>query len=110
MRDLLLGTGARVWSRRDNDFVEPGSLTDGESIIELTPVAPITAYHLCLSGPRTVLANGLALQSYRPDPSQLLRMTPELRSLFLSLFPNADVLHGFGITRGNPSPLRVRAA
>ena len=110
MQDLLLGTGARVWSRRDDAFVEPGTLADGESIFELMPVAPITAYHLCLSGPRTILANGVALQSYQPDPSLLLRMMPEMRALFLSLFPSPDVLDGFGITRGKAQPTRIRAA
>ncbi|MDE3027518.1 MAG: Hint domain-containing protein [Paracoccaceae bacterium] len=110
MQDLLLGTGARVWSRRDNDFVEPSALADGESIFELAPVAPITVYHLCLSGPRTILANGVALQTYQPDPTLLRNLTPEMRALFLSLFPNAAVLNGFGIMRGRAAPAQTRAA
>lgn len=96
MQDLLLGPGARVWSARAAAFRPPEDLLDGETVVELTPPAPVSAYHLCLASGGTLLANGVALQSFVPDAVAAAHLSPELLTLFLALFPNAERLAEFG--------------
>lgn len=89
IQDLLLGPGALVWSPRAGDFLPAEALLDGETVIELTPPGAVTAFHLCLAGSRTLLANGVALRSFAPDAHAAAHLAPELLALFVSLFPNA---------------------
>lgn len=95
MQDLLLGPGARVWSARKGDFLPAEVLVDGDTVVELTPQTPVSAYHLCLSSGRTLLANGVAFRSFSPDITAAGHLSPDLLSLFLALFPNAERLHEF---------------
>lgn len=106
MQDLLLGSGAEVWAPHCGQFIPAGEMLDGVSVIELTPPAPVTAYHICLAGRRTLLANGLAVSSYSPDEATAQQLTPEMRSLFLSLFPNLRDLEDIAALAGSPQKTR----
>ncbi len=97
VQDLITGPGARLWSPAAAAFRAPEDMLDGETIIELTPVAPVTLYQLCLAGGRTVLANGLAVQSYMAETETLRRLAPDMLALFLSMFPNPDLHAAFGL-------------
>lgn len=92
MQDLLLGTGAEIWSPHHGRFVPAVTMLDGVSVIELAPPAPVTAFQVCLSGRRTLLANGVAVSSYAPDETAAAQMSPEMLALFLTLFPNRQDL------------------
>ncbi len=92
MQDLLLGPGAMIWSSRIGAFVAATDLVDGDTVLELTPVAPVAAFHLCLSGGRTLLVNGVALRSYAPDVREAAALPSDLLALFLALFPNEGLL------------------
>lgn len=92
MQDLLLGPGAMIWSPREGNFAAATDLVDGDAVFELTPVAPVAAYHLCLSGSRTLLVNGIALRSYAPDVMEAAALPTDLLALFLALFPNEALL------------------
>lgn len=104
MQDLLLGPDVRIWSPRAADFLRADDLVDGEVVIELTPIAPVTTFHICLSGCRTLLANGVALRSYAPDPAQVGALSADLLGLFLSMFPNAALLQDIGAPRRTRGP------
>ncbi|MBI1219288.1 MAG: hypothetical protein GC186_12135 [Rhodobacteraceae bacterium] len=113
LQDLLLGPDARIWSPRAADFLRAEDLVDGEAVIELTPIAPVTAFHLCLPGCHTLLANGVALRSYAPDPAQTSALSADLLALFLSMFPNRTLLQEIGPprrARGPASPKNGIAA
>jgi hypothetical protein len=95
MQDLLLGPGARIWSSRQGDFLPPEALVDGDTVVELSPPAAVSAYHLCLAGRRTLLANGVAFRSFTPDVAAAGHIAPDLLALFVALFPNADMISDF---------------
>ena len=104
MQDLLLGPDARIWSPRAADFLRADDLVDGEAVIELTPIAPVTAYNICLSGCHTLLANGVALRSYAPDPVQASALSADLLALFLTMFPNSTLREEIGPPRRARDP------
>lgn len=101
LQDLLLGPGAQIWSSRAGDFVAAEQLLDGETVVELLPPGPVTAYHICLGCNRTVLANGLAMRSYTPDVAAAAHLSSDVLALFRSLFPNIRELADF---QSLPSP------
>lgn len=106
MQDLLLGSGAEVWAPNRSRFIPAAEMLDGVSVIELAPPAPVTAYHICLAGRRTLLANGLAVSSYAPDEAAAQQLTPEMRALFLSLFPNLRDLEDIAALAGSGQKAR----
>lgn len=103
--DLMLGPCARLLYRnarcRDalgtsEAFVPAEAFADGMSVIGITPVAPVRAYHLGFIGQHIVLANGIEVESYHPGPQFQARMDRKILDLFLSLFPYASGPDGFG--------------
>ncbi len=97
MQDLLLGPGARLWSARRKAFRDVAEMVDGETIVTQRAIAPLTLYHLCLAGGPTIMANGLAMQSYQPDADQLRRIKPERLRRFAEFFPNSALVDEFAI-------------
>ncbi|TMV56944.1 hypothetical protein FGG78_37380 [Thioclava sp. BHET1] len=109
-QDLLLGTGAEIWSPQDRCFVSPAELGDDETVLSLRQVAEMELFHLALAGGVTMLVNGVAMPSYQPDIDQLRRLKPEARADFAALFPNTALLAEFGLVSEQPAPRRQKVA
>jgi hypothetical protein len=93
--DVLLGPGARVLLRGARceavagvpaGYVAAGSLCDGETACPVSPVAPITVYHVMLDRHATVRAGGLDVAAFHPAAA-LATLDPQIALLFRSLFP-----------------------
>jgi len=105
MPDLLLGPGARLLNRsafmRANHgteaVLEPvAPMVDGMSVIEITPVSTIQTYHLGFMSHRTLMANGVEVESMHPGALNPNRIDPQTMALYLSLFPHIRQLGDFG--------------
>ncbi|WP_161470923.1 Hint domain-containing protein [Tropicimonas marinistellae] len=103
--DLVLGPFARLLYRNprcravlgaSEAFVPAEAFVDGLSVVSVTPIAPVRAYHLGFSGQQIVNANGMEVESYHPGPQFEARMDRRSLDLFLSLFPHAVGPEGFG--------------
>ncbi len=105
MPDLLLGPAARLEHRvpdgltrlgSDRAYVPVGTFSDGHSVIDVTPVAPVQVFHLCLDRHDSVVANGLAIEAFHPGRVSDLRLSDDLFALYLSLFPHVTRVADFG--------------
>jgi len=103
MPDLMLAAGARLLRRptqaRPDQFaglVPITELCDGDSIIEITPPAPVTVFHLVFERHQILCANGLELESYHPGLHAEMSISQEMMSIFLALFPHVRQLDDFG--------------
>lgn len=105
--DLMLGRHARYLHRADalksalgtNKALAPVSgLVDGDMVIEVSPRTPVRTYHIGLPQHRMIRANGVELESYHPGANLNARLSPEMKSLFLSLFPHIREVGDFGAT------------
>lgn len=105
MPDLVLGYGARLLRMPaelremavHTDILMPArAFVDGMSVIEITPQTPVALYHLCLERHGVIRAGGLEVESYHPGATLLRDMSPSIRALFLSLFPQIAQPEDFG--------------
>ena len=105
MPDLMLGARARLLYRgagcqemfgTDAGFAPARAFVDGVSTIKVQPVAPIRVYHLALHGQQIVSANGLEVETYHPGQHAEMMVEPEIREIFLGLFPHVQSLGDFG--------------
>jgi hypothetical protein len=105
MPDLLLGPGARLLNRGPavrsqhgtEAVLEPiAPMTDGMSVIEITPVSTIQTYHLGFLSHRTLIANGVEVESMHPGPLNPNRIDPAMMALYLSMFPHIKQIGDFG--------------
>lgn len=105
MPDLVLGPRARLLLRDARSRMATGVLTsyaparcfvDGVSIIEVTPVAPVTAFHLVLERQGSIRAAGLEIESYHPGSDISDRFDAQLSAELLSLFPHMRSFAEFG--------------
>lgn len=104
MPDLLLGPQARVALQggRYNRIgalrtsIPARSLIDGESVVEVTPVAPVSVYHVVLAHHGALRCAGVEIESYHPGKDLAERFDPQLAQLFLAMFPNLKDFGGFG--------------
>jgi Hint domain len=105
MPDLILGPRARILFRDtrcrlatgvDAAYAPASALIDGESVISVAPVAPVTVYHLVLSAQGSLRAAGLEVESYHPGTGFAELIDPQLSGLFLSLFPQIRTFADFG--------------
>jgi hypothetical protein len=103
--DLVLGPRARLLLRDsrcravagvDAAYAPTRAFIDGEGVIAVTPVAPVTVYHLALRRQGTLRAAGLDIESYHPGAGFAELIDPQLASLFLVLFPHVRSFAGFG--------------
>ncbi len=105
MHDLVLGPMAQLV--RHGDAIEritghraaaipARDLIDGMGVVELTPPSAVAVFHLGFERHERLLANGVEVASYHPDPSRLARLLPEQRELFLSCFPHLQQIEDFG--------------
>ena len=105
MHDLVLGpmahlvrqgaaierlTGHRIAAIPARDMI------DGTGVTELAPPSAVRVFHLGFERHERLVANGVEIESYHPGPTQLARLAPEHRALFLSCFPHLDQIEDFG--------------
>ncbi len=105
MPDLLLGPRARLF-RQDCALISAMGTTaalapitafiDGDTVLEITPAAPVRVYHLAFAQHQIICANGLDIESYHPGYRDEMRLNGEMRSLFLAMFPHVTSLSAFG--------------
>lgn len=105
MPDLVLGPRARLCLRDprlmrvagvERAFVPARAFLDGVSVIEVTPIAPVTAYHLVLERQGALRVAGLEVESYHPGEGVEGMIEPRMLSLFLAQFPQIERMAGFG--------------
>ena len=104
MPDLMLGPQARV-ALQGGRFLRPGaartsvpahSLIDGESIVEVTPVAPVAVYHIVLARHAVLRCAGIEIESFHPGKDYAERFDTQLGQLFLAMFPMMKTFSDFG--------------
>ncbi len=104
MPDLILGPQARILTKGARAraaglgavYVPAHSFVDGESIIEVTPVAPVTMYHLVLARHGSLRCAGIEVESFHPGKAPTERLDPQLAALFLAMFPQVKGFADFG--------------
>jgi len=115
MPDLVLGPRARILVRDarcrfatgvEAAYAPARSFADGVSIIEVTPVAPITVYHIVLQRQGSIRAAGLEIESFHPGARMADGFDPQVTQVFLSLFPHIRSIADFG----TPAHPRMSAA
>ncbi len=103
--DLVLGPRARLLLRDARSRMATGvpssyaparCFVDGVSIIDLTPVAPVTVFHLLLERHGSIRAAGLEIESFHPGGDLDDRLDPPLAAEFLGLFPHLRGFAEFG--------------
>jgi hypothetical protein len=104
MPDLLLGAQARLHLKdarcraagHPAAYVPAKSLIDGESIVEITPMAPVSMYNLVLERHGSLRCAGIEVEAYHPGRDYAERFDPQLAALFLALFPTIRCFADFG--------------
>lgn len=105
MPDLVLGPRARILVRDarcrfatgvEAAYAPARSFADGVSIIEVTPVAPITVYHIVLERQGSIRAAGLEIESFHPGARIADGFDPQVVQIFLTLFPHLRSVADFG--------------
>lgn len=104
MPDLLLGPQARLLMKDARTraaghpaaYLPARALVDGESIIEVAPVAPVTMYHLVLERQGSLACAGIEIESYHPGRNLAERLEPQLAAMLLALFPQMTTFADFG--------------
>lgn len=105
MADVVLGPRARLLLRdarcrgisgSDQVFAPARAFTDGISVIEVRPAAPVTMFHIALRRHGTLRAAGLEVEAFHPGPARAELTDPQMSGYFLSLFPQITNLGDFG--------------
>lgn len=103
--DVTLGPAARLLDRSPETCRDLGSeaalapvraMADYETVIEITPVAPVRVYHLSFDGHHVIEVNGIEMESFHPGPDTAVNLSEEMRAQFLALFPHKSRLQDFG--------------
>ena len=108
MGDLMLGPSARFLCRKPEatlplSFRNAEDSVDGETAMEIRPVAAVPLYHLVLEQQELIYVNGLEAASYHPVLGAERALTGEALTVFLKFFPFLRRLEDFGM------PLQSRA-
>ncbi|WP_102110512.1 Hint domain-containing protein [Oceaniglobus roseus] len=105
MPDLMLGVGGRVLNRSGQAHASHGAsallqsvstLVDGENVIQLRPVSPVTLFHIGFEDHRTLLANGVEVESMHPGPLSQNRIDPAQLAQLLALLPHVSQFSELG--------------
>ena len=103
--DLLAGPAARRLhahpalerlSGRARVLTPLADLRDGEGVIAVTPPGPVRVFQVLTARHTAYDAGGLMLETFHPGLRAAETLAPELRALFLSLFPHLTDFAGFG--------------
>ncbi|CUH74885.1 Hint domain-containing protein [Tropicibacter naphthalenivorans] len=103
--DVLCGPAARMIVRHDklrkllgqDAVLAPvQDYVDGDRYLEVTPGGTVQLYHLMVNGHTTIKVGGVEFETYHPGKAAGQALGPNLRALFLSMFPNVTDLDDFG--------------
>ncbi|MAQ38488.1 hypothetical protein BMI85_06820 [Thioclava sp. DLFJ4-1] len=104
-QDLVLGPHARICLRDarlrgrlgiEAAYAPIAAFVDGVSVIEVTPISPVSAYHLVLEQHGSLKVGGMEVESFHPGEGFERMIDPRMAELFLALFPQMDKLREFG--------------
>lgn len=102
---ITLGPAARILHRPQHlrGHVDEGGiltplrdLVDGVNIISVVPPTAVRLFHICLERHATVVAGGLAVESFHPGANATDTVPQGLRDRFEQMFPQITALSGFG--------------
>lgn len=105
MCDTLFGPAARhlglaprlALADEDGHALMPVSdAEDHCGIVPVTPMHPVRLYHVMLDRHAVIYANGMPVESFHPGLATLESMGPNMRALFMSLFPHLKSPSQFG--------------
>ncbi len=105
MPDLMLAPHARLLHRsprlremvsNDSALAPVTAFEDGQTVIRVAPVSPVSVYHLAFRDHHILRANGLEIESYHPGEDLYARLGGENLKLFQSFFPHMTSLTEFG--------------
>ena len=105
MHDLVLGPAARIAMRgrhvpagydAELAMIPAAHLVDGSQIIEIAPPGAVPTFHLGFARHERMVVQGVEMESYHPGIETVEALSPELRALFLSLFPHVASPDDFG--------------
>lgn len=103
--DILVGPGARMTLRRehlraiigkDTVLVPVSDYCDGDRVFEVNPPGSVQLFHLALQRHGTLNVGGFEMESYHPGRNAGSELGQNTRALFLSMFPNLEMLDDFG--------------
>ena len=103
---LMVGPGARLLHQPDvlrgetvrgQAYTPFAEFIDDESVIPVTPPAPVQMFHVCTEQHSTIYADGVAVETFHPGYHLQDSMGPNKLALFLSLFPQVKELSDFGL-------------
>lgn len=103
--DLLLGPAARLLQSRPalenligvSAVLMPArDLEDGNSAFRVTPPSPVRLFHLRLARHAAIYAGGRPVEAYHPGRGFEHHLGDNMRTLFMSLFPDLEKLGDFG--------------
>ncbi|MEM6727676.1 MAG: Hint domain-containing protein [Pseudomonadota bacterium] len=97
--DLLLGMGARVWRAARGIMAEAQDFIDGEAAFSVIPPSPVRVFHLALKHHARIKANNVEVESFHPGGDARALYRPEIKALYVSLFPHVRSLEDFGPLR-----------
>lgn len=105
LSDLMLGPAARVLQTRSaleqsigvTSVLTPArDLEDGHGVIRITPPSPVRLFHIRLRKHSAIYASGRPVETYHPGRGALDHLGDNMRSLFMSLFPDVESFADFG--------------
>lgn len=108
MPDLMLAPHARLLHRspklrdvvhKDTALTPITAFEDGQTVIRVAPISPVSVFHLAFRDHQILRANGLEIESYHPGEDVLARLGGENLRLFMSLFPHIQSTADFGPLR-----------
>ncbi|MEM1374752.1 MAG: Hint domain-containing protein [Pseudomonadota bacterium] len=97
--DLLLGLGARIFRVHRGMLVPASALIDGEAAFSVTPPSPVRVYHFALRHHACIRASGIEMETFHPGDAVRRLARPEIRTLYMSLFPHVRSAEEFGPLR-----------
>ncbi|MCB2126309.1 MAG: Hint domain-containing protein [Albidovulum sp.] len=105
MPDLVLGPRARILVRDarcrfatgvEAAYAPACAFADGVSIIEVSPVAALSVFHIVLERQGSIRAAGLEIESFHPGARMSDGFDPQVAQVFLTLFPHMRSIADFG--------------
>lgn len=104
--DLVLGQGARIKHRAagirrvsgsDEAFIPASDFVDDNDVLRLRPATSYKVYQLGLKGQRSLMVNGVAVESLHPGTAFDLGLRGATLRAYLGLFPHKRSFEDFGL-------------